>query len=392
MAVVHPMAAADAQLFWLSATVPNDQFLVFGFDGAPDLDAGLAELLRTAQRIEDLRLRVVDDNPWRWPRWEPRRVSPEQFVIHPRQPAYLDVLPGLAPLDATRAAWRVHVFSPRTAVVQMSHALGDGTRSAALAAALFGRPEPIRPVPAPDRGFLPWRAAVAARAHRGLPPGNPPRPPLSVNAPPAGTSVLRTLLVDRGRLRRPTVTVGALTAIAEALGGYLADRGEDTASLGAEVPIAGPAVTARNNFRNINVNLHPRLRGPERAERIARELADCRLRARHPAWGASTAASESAPAVLVRWGTSRTGSGVRPATVAAHTVVSSVNRGTADLSFGGAPVAFTAGFPALSPVMSLTHGVHGIGEVVAIGIRADPANVDVDDYQDRLAHALGCRR
>jgi hypothetical protein len=74
--------------------------------------------------------------------------------------------------------------------------------------------------------------------------------------------------------------------------------------------------------------------------------------------------------------------------VAGHTVVSSVNRGAADLSFGGAPVAFTAGFPQLSPMMSLTHGVHGIGRTVAISIRADPVNVDVDEYRQRLARAL----
>ena len=29
------MAAADAQLYWMSAKVPNDQFLLFGFDGSP---------------------------------------------------------------------------------------------------------------------------------------------------------------------------------------------------------------------------------------------------------------------------------------------------------------------------------------------------------------------
>ena len=52
------MAAADAQLFWLSATVPNDQFLVYGFAGDPDLDAGIGRLRRTAERIGDLRLRV----------------------------------------------------------------------------------------------------------------------------------------------------------------------------------------------------------------------------------------------------------------------------------------------------------------------------------------------
>lgn len=48
----------------------------------------------------------------------------------------------------------------------------------------------------------------------------------------------------------------------------------------------------------------------------------------------------------------------------------------------------TAGFPALSPNMGLTHGVHGIGETVAIGVHADPDVVDVDAYAERLACAL----
>ena len=78
-------------------------------------------------------------------------------------------------------------------------------------------------------------------------------------------------------------------------------------------------------------------------------------------------------------------------TVSGNTVVSSVNRGPADLSFGGCPVRFTAGFPALSPMQSLTHGVHGIGSTVAVSVHADPVNVDVDDYLARLAHALGCQ-
>ena len=71
------------------------------------------------------------------------------------------------------------------------------------------------------------------------------------------------------------------------------------------------------------------------------------------------------------------------------TVVSSVNRGPADLSFGGCPVVLTAGYPALSPMMSLTHGAHGIGDVLAISVHADPVNVDVDDYLLRLRSALG---
>ena len=69
-------------------------------------------------------------------------------------------------------------------------------------------------------------------------------------------------------------------------------------------------------------------------------------------------------------------------------MVSSVNRGPADLTFGGHRVLFTAGYPALSPMMGLTHGVHGIGDTVAISVHADPSAVDVQDYVGRLARAL----
>lgn len=39
--VAQRLAPADAQMFWMSAKIPNDTFLVFGFDGVPaDLDLG----------------------------------------------------------------------------------------------------------------------------------------------------------------------------------------------------------------------------------------------------------------------------------------------------------------------------------------------------------------
>ena len=70
--------------------------------------------------------------------------------------------------------------------------------------------------------------------------------------------------------------------------------------LGAEVPLATgtstPAIShARNNFRNASVNLHPRLTLPQRAERIAAELAAQRRRSRHAAMLTSTAASAAVP-------------------------------------------------------------------------------------------------
>ncbi|MGI9125273.1 MAG: DUF1298 domain-containing protein, partial [Mycobacterium sp.] len=225
------MAASDAQMLWLSSKIPNDQFLLYAFDGVPDIEAGLADVRAAAQRLPELRLRVVDDGRWRYPHWESGEISPEQFVVHPAADLqdHLNALAGLDQLDLARMAWRVHVLPPATVVVQISHALGDGTRSAVLAGALLGRAGPVAATTAPDRGFLPWRAVVAARAHRRLladveaglvsPPAQS-RPALSVNAHRGAPPVRRTMVLPRARLPGPTVTVGALVAVADALGGY----------------------------------------------------------------------------------------------------------------------------------------------------------------------------
>jgi hypothetical protein len=393
------MAAADAQLLWLSAAVPNDQFLLYAFDGAPAVDAALDKVRHNAGRCDDLQLRVVDDDRWRYPRWRTCGTTDEQFVVHPASdwPECLNSLAALDQLDTSRMTWRVHVFPPNVVVVQVSHALADGTRSSALAAALLGRTVAVPRPTVRARGPLAVRAVAAARAHRQLlrdteagliPAPNPPRPALSVNGPRSGGSVLRTIVVDRDGLRRPTVTVGALLAVSEALGGYLADRGEDIDRLGAEVPMASGEPSRRNNFRNVNLGLHPELAPTLRAARIAEELDGQLRRAQHPAERTSAAAFAATPAALLRWGVSRFDPAARSATVAGHTVVSSVYRGPADLAFGGCPVLYTAGFPALSPMMGLTHGVHGIGSAVAVSVHADPAVVAVDDYVNRLAHAL----
>lgn len=413
------MAAVDAQLLWLSASVPNDQFLLYAFDGVPgDIDAAVDEVRRHAHGCQELRLRAVDDSRLRYPRWQFGGISDEQLVVRAGPPMTwqrcLDAVVGLTRLDVGRMSWRAHVFPEVTGipasarpvgsvvVVQISHALADGVRSAALAAALLGRRSPQPPVPMPERGVLPWRAALAAREHRRLqrdvvagridPPGSP-RPPLSVNDGPRRAVLARTLVPRMSSLPGPTVTVRALVAIAEALGGYLAARGEDISRLAAEVPIAGAGNNqARNDFRNVTVDLHPELPTGERAGRLARQLAGHCRRGAHPAMRASAAAFAAVPAPLLRWGVGRFDPSARPATVAGYTVVSSVNRGPADLSFGGCRVVLTAGYPALSPMMALTHGVHGIGDTVAVSVHADPTVVDVPDYLDRLGYALGTSR
>ena len=49
----------------------------------------------------------------------------------------------------------------------------------------------------------------------------------------------------------------------------------------------------------------------------------------------------------------------------------------------------TAGYPALSPMMGLAHGVHGIGDTVAVSVHAAESAIgDVDEYVARLDAAL----
>src|SRR4029453_17901521 len=96
----------------------------------------------------------------------------------------------------------------------------------------------------------------------------------------------------------------------------------------------------------------------------------------------------SVPAPLLRWGVRQFDATARSETVTGNTVVISVNRGAADLRLGDCPVVLTAGCPALSPMMGLTHGVHGIGDTVAISVHAAAsACSDVEGDVGRLGAA-----
>jgi hypothetical protein len=265
-----------------------------------------------------------------------------------------------------------------------------------MAAWLFGRASPVPPVARRRAGFLPLRALGAARAHRQLvrdthaglqAPGIGSRPLQATNARPEGARVVRTLVRDRSRLPGPTVTVGVLAAVSTALSEFL---GGSLDSLGAEVPMAKPGVRqAHNHFGNVVVGLYPNLGRADRVRRIATDLANARGRFEHPAMRAADRAFAAVPAALLRWGVAKFDADARPTQVAGNTVVSSVNRGDADLRFGDAPVLLTAGYPALSPAMGLTHGVHGIGDTFAISVHAAESAVgDVDAYVELLDDAL----
>jgi hypothetical protein len=183
------------------------------------------------------------------------------------------------------------------------------------------------------------------------------------------------------------VTVGVLAAISKALSDLI---DECPASLAAEVPMAKPgAPLAYNHFGNVVVGLYPQLRHQDRLQRIATDLANGSRRFQHPATRASDRALAAVPAALLRWGIGKFDASVRPEEVSGNTVVSSVNRGAADLSFGAAPVVLTAGYPGLSTVMGLTHGVHGIGDKIAVSVHAAESAVpDIDAYLRLLDVAL----
>ncbi|HJT96598.1 MAG TPA: DUF1298 domain-containing protein [Mycobacterium sp.] len=413
------LSAVDAQTLWMSAKIPNDQFLLYGFAGAPsELEPALAEIRDRARGCPELTLRIRDRGFLTYPAWVAGEITADQFVVHDlADRTWGGCLAAVArlgenQLDARAMTWRLHVFTPvegvpgggtgTVVVLQAIHALGDGIRVSALAALLFGRQGMVPAVAAP-RPFLgaalPWRSVRAARMHRQLvrdaeaglvPPQADSRPALHTNTRPAGVRSVRTILRRHDQLCGPTVTVAVLAAVSTALSAHLREFGDDTSTLGAEVPMAKAGVRqAHNHFGNVGIGLYPDLHFDERTSRIAEDLACRRRRAAHPAMSAASRASAAVPAPLLRWGVAQFDPDARSPTVTGNTVVSSVNRGAADLTFGEARVVLTAGYPGLSPMMGLTHGVHGIGGTIAISVHAAESAIgDVDAYLERLDAAL----
>jgi hypothetical protein len=413
------LSAVDAQTYWMSAKIPNDQFLLYAFDGVPsDVQRAVRVIRERALACPELRLRIRDRGFLMYPAWVVGEVTADQFVVHDLADrtwsGCLAAVAGLGKnqLDAQVMTWRLHVFlrvegvpgadTGTVVVLQAAHALGDGIRSSALAALLFGRRGTAPPVksPPPFRGAaLPWRAFRAAHSHRRLvrdteagvvPPQADSRPALRSNVRPEGVRSIRTVVRKRSEVAGPTVTIGVLAGVSTALSEHLRELGDDTAMLGAEVPMAKSGVRqAHNHFGNVGVGLYPELGFDDRAARIAHDLDRRRHRAAHPAMLAASRASAAVPAPLLRWGVAQFDPDARSPIVIGNTVVSSVNRGAPDLHFGDAPVVLTAGYPGLSPMMSVTHGIHGIGDTIAVSVHAAESAIgDIDAYVDRLASAL----
>ncbi|MEU7633461.1 wax ester/triacylglycerol synthase domain-containing protein [Nocardia sp. NPDC049220] len=263
---------------------------------------------------------------------------------------------------------------------------------------------PVRLASTSVRGYQAFQAQrrLAHLTDTGrLPPPGPEFAPSAVNRTTAhGVERHQARMIVRSaesmRIPGRTVTVVMLTAVSLALGRYLTHRGEPALRLGAQVPMALPELSIgregdpRNNYRSLGVDLfvdEPDLR--RRADKIAAALTARRLRARHPLLSAQDRVTATVPAPLLRRDIDRYPLDTVPDSIAGHTVVSSVHRGPADLTFGDGRVRFSAGFPALGSVMHLTHGVHGLGDTVTISVHSDPAVLaDVDFYTALLASAL----
>ncbi|MDV8022036.1 WS/DGAT domain-containing protein [Rhodococcus sp. IEGM 1330] len=432
---LHP---SDARAYWMASKIPSDQFLLYCFDsGSEDLDTEVARLHERSGRIEVLRRRITESAcGLDYPRWTEAGPRSDAISVQRNTSIWSECLDAIAAsfasqVDPRVSVWHLHLYpniadapggTAHVAVLQLSHAAADGTLAARTARDLFGT-HPLPPASAradPPGVFEPASTIVAAatvplrlarmvrggiRARRDalslgrgtdsgeIPPPAHSRALTTLDVAPTGRTSVRTIVLPKADLQSggTTVTTFVLTALSVALQRLL----EDPADLAAEVTVARDArADARNNFGNVGVGLFPA--EPDiraRSRLVSADLAARRTRANHPLSQAARAAQDDVeahvPAFLAEWGVAQFDPTAVPPTVTGNTVVSSVSRGAADLTFGGGSVRFTAGFPALSPAMSLTHGVHGIGDTVTIGITSNSAAVpDPDLYEALLRGAL----
>lgn len=431
------MTPIDAQTFWLSEKIPSDQLLLYCFEGLSEsLDDVRRTLLGRAAAIPDLGVRIREV-PWHldYPLWEPMQVDSSLVVTHRlSESSWERCINSIEVLlenhvDPHTTPWLLHLFdgvqgAPRCAgpalivVVQVAHSLADGKRASAIARTLFAQDEPKLEVintRSPGSVEILGRAALrlpgqifnlfrdGRAGHREqlnleadteagvVAPQAPNRPKVRSNIPPDTHRLVRMVVRAASDFRTDgvSITVGAMTAISVAMTNYLlASDGAVPSELGAEVTIAkGGKPKSRNHFRNAGVGLFPDVADlRERAGCIKESMAERRARVAHPSVAASDRALEAVPGPLIRWGMQQYDFTVVPETVTGNTVVSSVARGDADLVLGGGVVRFTAGFPSLSPVMSLTHGVHGIGDTVTISVTTSPSAIPDIDFYEKLLH------
>lgn len=425
------MTPDDAQTMWLASKTHSDQFLLFAFDaeiageGGVGWDGLVDGLLDRAGRIPDLNLAATETvATLDYPYWTSAPAGRRQIVTRATDEISwrecLDDVGTLvdAQVDPRTETWRVHLYRAVTAppdggyavavaVLQISHALADGRRATAIARRLLGS-EPPRaavvsprrpnPLAAAGRGLvrIPVQlGGIVVRGRRAYRLAHADQTPVGsvgpgrFNVAPGRDRQLRCIVVDADRLRIGShgVTVGAIIAISDALAEFqVVEEGRVVVEL--MMARSGDNLS-RNNFHTVGIDSRSDLTElAARADAIAQCIVEARRRDDAPARVAARHASAATPAMLMRWGTAAFDSAAASSTVTGHTVVSSVNRGAGDVTLGGRRVRFTAGFPALSTMQGLTHGVHGIGSTVTISVTTSRRVTDVDRYVELLEKSL----
>lgn len=425
MTRLHPV---DARTLWAAPTARSDQFLLFAFDDTPaSADAAAGEVLAAALMIERLNL-VVREVPAHldYPRWVSSAATAGQVrghrLVDTSWPAMLTALVALMSdqVDPGVHPWRVHLFGPvddpsgggarlRVAVLQISHALADGRGASETARALFGGQragppsagfaEPsIPPMAQAAGGVLRLPGQVCGLIGGGLNSYRLSRAPRAVGPPPVAAAKINRRPGPRRALRTLTVAkddiAGRITpAVIAAIGDTMAAAAWVDGDPVVELTLArAPRPGRANNFQMAGIASRTDLVGVRRTTAITAAIDAARARDRERARVVARAAEAATPAALMHWATTAFEPGEPdsdpPGAVTGHTVVSSVNRGGDDLFLAGGRVRFTAGFPALSAVHCLTHGIHGIGRSVTISVVADPDVIDIDNYAAGLRERL----
>src|SRR3984893_3716515 len=77
------MTAVDAQFYWMSAKVPNDEFLLYAVGGEhTEFDRALGDVRSRTQACQALTVRVDDGSPLTYPSWVPTTLEPERVTRH----------------------------------------------------------------------------------------------------------------------------------------------------------------------------------------------------------------------------------------------------------------------------------------------------------------------
>lgn len=426
----------------------SDQYLTLIFDTsslseAPTTDEVRAHVVDRARDIDALHRRVV--NPaghLDYPMWVVDPTDVRLRVVAAADGCIdwatcVDRLAALSEsaLDPTRHTWRLHVFPEVTGapgcaatatviVLQLSHTLVDGRGAMSLARALFGADASAETPSVRAATHTPGRAELAVRSlgrcglrsagapaaliestrasrrsralqHRGaLPPDPTRRPPAGFNNPPGPRRAVSLVSLPVRELKLPglTVTHGALTAVSIAMERFARDHDDPAAcELGAHVTVGVPAGvrwSANNRFLPAMVCLGTGSADVrERGARIKASLDGEIARLSNPDVLRQFDVPNRVPRPVLRAMEPR--SSARPASVLAHTSVTSLNRGPADLSLCGAPAVSTAGFPALSPAGSISHGLYTLGDTATFSVLTAPESfADAEDYPQYLREAL----